>query len=142
MLGFIVGALFVWALPRPPVAPAPVSSEVKPAAPAIPPRPRLTDVEDYFTEWHHKYAVWMDDVTYVCAPDAEYKTYPYCFEVLRRGDAFYFRSVPRPRRMKPVPNLPSNSPLEFLNPVGETTRSPLGERVLPPDLEPAAVRRE
>jgi hypothetical protein len=117
MLGFLLGALFVWALPRPrtpAVAQAPVTPVISALALAV--HPRFSDLEASFTEWQ-QYASWTGDVTYVVMWDAETKTYRDCYEVLRRSDELFFRSVPRPRNFRARNNVPENSPLQFLNPL-------------------------
>lgn len=116
MVGFFFGALFVWALPKRPEA----AAKVAPVAPEPPVlstlRPRLSDVEDTFIEWERQYAVWTDNTTYVVMWDAETRTFRDCFQVLRRGnDEFFFRSVTRPRNLRPREDVPQNSPLQFLN---------------------------
>ena len=134
MLGFILGALFVWALPRrepatvtvPPPAPAKSA-----AAPALP--PRLTDVEAVFAKWG-THALWANDVTYVVMWDTESLSYRDAFEVLRNGDNLFFRSVPRPRGMRALEGIPQNSPLQFLNPVIEP-RGIFGTPIPPPAVD-------
>lgn len=116
MLGFLLGALFVWALPRPRVpvaAPAPVTPVL--SAPAVATHPRFSDLEASFIEWQ-QYALWAGEVSYVVMWDAESRSFRDCYEVLRRGDEFFFRSVPRPRNLRARENVPANSPLQFLNP--------------------------
>ncbi|HEX3728489.1 MAG TPA: hypothetical protein VHV47_01705 [Opitutaceae bacterium] len=111
MLGFVLGALFVLALPRhgaPGRPPAPA-----PAPPPLPP-PSLTTIEDVFATWG-KYAVWDNDTTEVAMWDSGRKAYADCFEVLRVADVFYFRSIPnltRPLLEHGLPDNP-NPPLEF-----------------------------
>ena len=124
MLGFLFGAVFVWALPdrRPPRAdPAPAApvASILPAAKS----PRLTDVEAAFEEWK-AYALWADNITYVTLWDsAETRTFRDCFQVLRQGDEFFYRSVPRPRDLRPREDVPKECPLEFLLPVSEVRRT-------------------
>lgn len=135
MLGFVLGALFVWALPRPREAARLISPPVRlqptPAPVATP--PRITDIEAVFAMWG-KYAVWANDTTYVCLWDSASRTFADCFEVLRRGDELFFRSVSRPRNLRPLDGIPPDSPLEFLNPVPEL-RGLFGERVTPPPVD-------
>ena len=109
-LGFVLGALFVWALPRventlvppPPAQPAAVRLE----------RPKLTEIEAVFAEWGH-FAVWDNDLTEVAMWDVDRQTYSICYEVLRSGENLYFRSIPRLTR--PVLNhgLHGTMPLQF-----------------------------
>ncbi|MEO6568128.1 MAG: hypothetical protein ABIO94_05145 [Opitutaceae bacterium] len=119
MLGFLLGAAFVWALPRP----RPTRSVIPPATPlisavAMATHPRLSDVEASFDMWS-RYALWADDVTYVGLWDPETLTYRDCFQVLRRSDELFFRSVPRPRNLRARSDVPKDSPLEFFNPMPE-----------------------
>ncbi len=75
-------------------------------------RPKVTDIEAVFAEWGH-FAVWENDLTEVALWDVDKKSYSICYEVLRSGDAFYFRSIPRLTR--PVLNhgLHGAMPLQF-----------------------------
>ncbi len=113
MLGFVIGALFVLALPRrepaPPPAPAPE------AAPAPPPAPRpMSTIEDVFAQWG-KYASWEGDTTEVALWDPATKDYSDCYEVLRSGEAIFFRSIPRLTRPVLRHGMPDgdSSPLLF-----------------------------
>lgn len=119
MLGFLLGALFVWALPRPRTAvvtQAPVTPVL--SAPAFATHPRFSDLEASFTEWQ-QYALWSGELAYVVMWDAETRTFRDCYEVQRRSDEFFFRSVPRPKNLRAREDVPANSPLQFLNPVPE-----------------------
>lgn len=129
MLGFIFGALCVWLLPRAKEpAPPPVITEMKP--PPAPTPPRHSDLEAQFAKWS-RYAMWADDVTYICMWDQETRTFRDCFEVLRRGDALYFRSIDRPRDLRKLEGVPAESTLEFLNPIPEPR--PRFDRLSPPE---------
>lgn len=117
MLGFILGALFMWALPprRPEVAAdGPVPREELPA-PLVLAAPRLTNVEAVFAEWG-RYAVWENDLTEVALWNPEAKAYTDYFEVMRAGDSFYFRSVPGFTRPVLTHGVKDNSPLQFTEP--------------------------
>ncbi len=109
-LGFVIGALFVWALPRdtkpagePPAAQAPVVRLE---------RPKATDIEAVFAEWG-RYAVWEHDLTEVALWDVDRKSYAIFYEILRSGDACYFRSIPRFTRPILTHGVPHGSPLQF-----------------------------
>ena len=113
MLGFIVGALFIWALPnrRTAVAEPPVRSPVAPAALRTP--PQLTTIEAVFAEWG-QYAVWDRDVTQVALWTSETREYSECYEVLRGGGSYFFRSIPRLTRPVLTHGVRAdNSPLQF-----------------------------
>jgi hypothetical protein len=117
MLGFLLGALFVLAWPRrkfsePPAPAAPVLT-AEPARPAPPPpAPRLTTIEAVFAQWN-RYAVWDNDITEVALWDSETKDFSDCYEVLRAGDAYYFRSIPRLTLPAIIPGPTVNCPLQF-----------------------------
>jgi hypothetical protein len=106
MLGFVLGALLVWAIERPTRRPA--AEEAKaPAAPAaamaapvgrVPGHSpaagtSLSTVENVFAQWG-KYAVWDNDATEVAIWNTESRGYDECFEVVRIQDQPYFRSIP------------------------------------------------
>ena len=112
MLGFALGALFVLALPR--RAAKPVLEEaavpVSQAAPAAP--PRVSTIEAVFAAWG-KYAVWDNDLTQVALWSGETKSFSDCFEVLRMGDALYFRSIPRLTHPILTHGVTGDSPLQY-----------------------------
>ena len=113
MLGILIGALSVMALPRKekeaPAEPAP-----EPPAPRIVlDKPRLTVIEAVFAQWG-QYASWSNGTTQVALWNGTAKAYTDCFEVIRSGDQDYFRSIPS--LTHPVlthGTAPSNPPLQF-----------------------------
>jgi hypothetical protein len=118
MLGFVFGALFIWALPHheaPPApavtvlaaTPAPVSASFRPS--------RLTLIEDVMAEWS-RYAVWQNDLTEVALWNSEKKSFADCYEVMRSGENFYVRSIPRLTRPPLTHGVPAESPLQFTEP--------------------------
>ncbi len=114
MLGFILGALFVVALPRrtqveAPAGPLP-SPAVRPAQPA--PAPRITTIEAVFVAWD-KYAVWSDNTTQVALWDADTMSYSDCYEVLRTDDGYFFRSISKLTRPILTHGIVDESPLQF-----------------------------
>jgi hypothetical protein len=134
MLGFLLGAFFVWMLPRAREPETPVvSTPVRPLAQIVATHPRFSDVEASFLEWQ-RYAVWAGEVTYVCMWDSASLSFRDCYEVWRRGDDFFFRSIPRPKNLRALEGVPEKSPLEFLNPVPE--RNVLWEKPGAPALDP------
>lgn len=139
-LGFILGALFVWALPRSkePLTPAPPPEFRSPPTSVVATPPRQSDVEALFSKWGPRYALWADDVTYVCMYDQASGTFRDCFEVVRRGDTLYFRTVERPGNLRARDDVPVDSPLEFLNPI-PVPRSQRFDRLAPP---PTPARTE
>jgi hypothetical protein len=112
-LGFVLGALFVLALPKSaPVAPMPVVQEEapRPNAPAEP--PRVTTIEAVFAAWD-RYAVWSNESTEVALWDPATKSFSECYEVLRNGNDYYFRSIPSLTRPVLTHGVVDNSPLVF-----------------------------
>jgi hypothetical protein len=123
MLGFMLGALFVWFLPHPshpefaaePAAPAPKPVAAPP--PAIRPQkpsegPPLARIENVFDEWG-KYAVWDNDTTEVALWNTESRSFSDRFEVLRMDERYYFRSIAEFTRPELTHGVPAESPLEF-----------------------------
>jgi hypothetical protein len=117
MLGFILGAVFVAALPpwrRPPAPEAVSVAALEPVRPPVPREPApLTTIEAVFAEWQ-RHAVWSDDTTEVALWNIREKAFTDFYEVRRVGDALYFRTIPKLTRRivthgKPLPN----SPLQF-----------------------------
>jgi hypothetical protein len=110
MLGFALGALFILALPkRAPVQPE--SPAAPPPARPSPPRP-VSTIEAVFAAWG-KYAVWSDDTTEVALWNADTGAYSDCYEVLRIGEDYYFRTLPRLNRPILDHGVPEGAPLEF-----------------------------
>lgn len=114
-LGFVLGAFFVWALPRPPPKP-PAVVPLQIAAPERPPPAptRLTTIEAVFAAWGD-YAMWQDDLTEIAFWNPETESFSEFYEVKRNNGAFYFRSIPKLTRRvirhgKPPP---PECPLQF-----------------------------
>jgi hypothetical protein len=112
MLGFVVGALFVLALPR--SRPAPPRLEQSESTPVtiIKTPPQITMIEAVFAEWG-KYAVWDNDITEVALWSSETHAFSDCFEVLRSGGTYFFRSIPRLTRPVLTHGTREHSPLQF-----------------------------
>jgi len=109
-LGFVLGALFVWALPQ-------VEKDLVSPPPAVSAtlqlrRPALTEIEAVFAEWGH-FAVWENDLTEVALWDVDKHSYSICYEVLRSGENLYFRSIPRLTRPVLTHGLHGTMPLQF-----------------------------
>jgi len=112
MLGFVLGALFVWALPKhesPEAKPVPAAEPFRPT-PA--PAPRITTIEAVFSLWG-RYAVWNNDVTEVALWNPETNSFSDCYEVARVGDEVYFRSLTSLTRPLLTHGVPEGSPLQF-----------------------------
>lgn len=110
-LGFVLGALFVFALPREEHKPEPV----RPPPPVKLERPTLTEIEAVFADWGEG-AVWENDLTEVALWDRDRKSYSLFYEVLRSGDNYYFRSIPNLNRPLLTEGVRPNSPLLFTEP--------------------------
>lgn len=112
MLGFVVGALFVWALPRPRPAPSRLEPPESNPVTIIKTPPQITMIEAVFSEWG-KYAVWDNDITEVALWSSETRAFSDCFEVLRSGSNYFFRSIPRLTRPVLTHGTREHSPLQF-----------------------------
>ncbi len=110
MLGFVLGALFVWALPR--VEKSVLAPAAGPAATVQLARPKLTDIEAVFEAWGRD-AVWDNDVTEVALWDVDKRSYSICYEVVRNGENLYFRSIPHLTRPVLTHGLHGQAPLLF-----------------------------
>ncbi|MDB6093510.1 MAG: hypothetical protein JWM32_1072 [Verrucomicrobia bacterium] len=109
LLGFVIGVLFVWALP----------GDVKTVTPQVTgptvvqlERPKLSDIEAVFYEWG-RFAAWEHDLTEVALWDVDRKSYSICYEVQRREGAYYFRSIPHLTRPILTHGVNSPSPLVY-----------------------------
>jgi hypothetical protein len=114
-LGFVLGALFVLALPRRMAveqAPRPAPAEVAPKPISAPEAPRLTTIEAVFEEWG-RYAVWSDGTTQVALWSADTKSFSEYYEVTRVGDSFFFRSLTSLTRPILTHGVVAESPLQF-----------------------------
>jgi hypothetical protein len=114
-LGFVLGALFVWALPR--NAPAP--PEVRPAGEIPTPtpansagEPKIATIDAVFAEWG-RYAVWSDGTTEVALWGSDTKSFSDCYEVVKVNDEYYFRPIASLTRPILTHGIPENPPLRF-----------------------------
>jgi hypothetical protein len=96
LLGFVIGAAFVWLLPHPEPKSEPPRRRAPPpaAAPAPHEKRDLAVIDAVFAEWGGD-AIWENDLTEVALWDAEAKAFGHCYEVLRSGGNFYFRPIDR-----------------------------------------------
>jgi len=127
MVGFIIGALFSLgvqrelarrdqpksALPQPPTTPAKV--EPQKSVTAIKDRTSLVAIENIFVQYESQ-AVWRNDLTEVALWNAETNKFSECFEVMRSGDNYYFRSLPHLTRPVIRHNVDPDLPLRFTEP--------------------------
>jgi len=123
MLGFVLGALFVIALPpltedTPAAAPAPAAEPPR----AAPPAPQLTTIEAVFEDprWRD-YIVWANDTTEVALWNNQARDFIDFYEARRVGGVNYFRSLTSLTRpiIKPREPLPADCPLRFTAPPAE-----------------------
>lgn len=112
MLGFLLGALCVFALRPEPSKP--IAAVAPPPAPAAPAEPRmpgpLSKIEATF-EAFGQGAVWAEDKTEVGLWDPETERFADFYEIRKIGDQLYFRTIPKfTRRVinrgKPVEGMP------------------------------------
>jgi hypothetical protein len=138
-LGFVIGAVTVYMLPR----------ESKPAASAPPAgpttivrleRPKITEIEAVFQEWG-EYAVWEHDLTEVALWDTERRSYSICYEVTRRNDALYFRSIPQLTRPILTRGVDPQSPLQ-LTETERSRREWIEHGQYEPRSQPARAKRD
>lgn len=114
MLGFLLGALCVYAWMRHQQAPpATITVQMSPPPAKVVAPSRLTTIEAVFAVWG-EHAVWWADTTEVALWNTQEKAFSDFYEVRRIGDACYFRSIPAltrriVRRGKELPE----SPLQF-----------------------------
>lgn len=129
LLGFVIGAVFVLLLRRQylveeALLSAPVAAEtaavageaeaVSPAA-AQAGEPTALAFDAVWRAWGH-HAVWVDDSTQVALWNARSGDYSDAFEVVRKGDEFYFRPLPRLTRPVVDRGLGVAAPLQFTGP--------------------------
>lgn len=120
MLGFILGVLFVLALPRREPPPRPVVAAPTPPPPRRTEPPQLTTVETLFAQWS-RYAVWDNDVTQIALWDPAVGAFSDYYEVRRIDGHAYFRSIPRltNRIIRHGPQPPSACPIRFTETEGQ-----------------------
>lgn len=110
LLGFGIGVLFIWMLP-PSETPAAAGLEPAPA-PVARSAPQIAVIEAVFAEWGSA-ASWENDVTEVALWSGETGSYSQCFQVIRTGGMYFFRSIPRFTRPVLTRGVRDNSPLQF-----------------------------
>ncbi len=113
-IGFVLGALFVWLLPKPApeVVEVPVHDETAMPLVAHRVKPDFSELEAVFSEWDD-YAVWSNDTTEVALWDIEASQYSRFYEVLRSGNDYYYRSIARLSHPVLTHGVPVNAPLLF-----------------------------
>jgi hypothetical protein len=110
LLGFGIGVLFIWMLPR---SETPAAAGLEPAAaPVARSAPQIAVIEAVFAEWGSA-ASWENDVTEIALWSSETGSYSQCFQVIRTGGMYFFRSIPRLTRPVLTRGVRDNSPLQF-----------------------------
>lgn len=132
-LGFVLGVLFMLALPNGKQREAP-PPEPPPPPPIKLERPVLSEIEAVFADWGGA-AIWQNNVTEVALWDRERRSYSLFYEVLRDGENYYFRSIPRLTRPTVKEAPAENAPLVFMTPVQASTERRLGRPPEPPTFE-------
>lgn len=121
--------------------PAVAKQEPPPVPAKLDNYPSLQTVEALFDDWKDN-AIWRHDVTEIAVWDQASNTYPYFYEILRNGDVFYFRSVPKltrplqdigsgypaPIRFTETPEMRAERRSRLFVPPPEMPRLPSGER--------------
>jgi hypothetical protein len=114
MLGFLLGALVVYAMMRPrtgaPVPAVPVASTSVPTPEPKRETPALTTVEAVFATWGEN-AVWHANTTEIALWNSRDRDFTEFYEVRRIGGVNFFRSIPALtrrviRRGKEIPECP------------------------------------
>jgi hypothetical protein len=114
MLGFLLGALAVYAWLRPrgnaPQPPAPPAVSAAPVAETKRDAPVLTTIEAVFATWGEN-AVWHANTTEIALWNSRDRDFTDFYEVRRIGGVNYFRSIPTLtrriiRRGKEIPECP------------------------------------
>lgn len=113
-IGFVLGALFVWLLPKPApeVIEVPVRDESPTPLVAQRVKPDFSELEAVFSEWDD-YAVWSNDATELALWDIETSQFSRFYEVLRSGDNYFYRSILRLSHPVLTHGVPVNAPLLF-----------------------------
>ncbi|MGD1029717.1 MAG: hypothetical protein ABSA05_01120 [Opitutaceae bacterium] len=118
MVGFLLGALFVLALPHheteePAAAVPPPPSLAEPPGKKVPlTPPRISTIEAVFDAYGQD-AVWDHDTTQVALWNSESDSFADCFEVLRTPEGYFFRSIPKLTHPVLTHGVKPDSPLRF-----------------------------
>jgi hypothetical protein len=96
-----------------PPSETPAAAGLEPAAaPVARSAPQIAVIEAVFAEWGSS-ASWENDVTEVALWSSETGSYSQCFQVIRTGGMYFFRSIPRLTRPVLTRGVRDNSPLQF-----------------------------
>ncbi|MCF7689565.1 MAG: hypothetical protein K9M98_08895 [Cephaloticoccus sp.] len=116
-IGFVLGALFVWLLPRPEptVIEVPVKAEEPQTLVVTRTKPDFSELEAVFSEWG-RYAVWEHDLTELALWDVDTRQFSRFYEILRSGGNYYYRSIARLTRPVLTHGVKVNAPMLFTEP--------------------------
>lgn len=127
MLGFVIGCIVMWTIKTESPAPAPVRPQPTTSAPSTPPtfqappekedKPdaSLSDMEAVFDRWKGD-AIWHHDLTEVAFWNRTTNKYDNFVEVLRNGDDYYFRTIPKLTQNLIEAGVPHDAPIKFTEP--------------------------
>jgi len=131
MVGFIIGVIFAYGVQRegtrrnspkpvPPPTAAPVAAPAKTeplrSDAALKNRASLSAIENIFTQYESQ-AVWHNDLSEVALWNAETGKYAECLEVMRSGEYYYVRTIPRLTRAVIRQTTDPAAPLLFTEPI-------------------------
>lgn len=118
MLGFVLGAMFVWVFFRRAPEPALVAATPPASAQAAEPEPvrapgPLSRIEAMWEDWG-KYAIWSDEIAEVGLWDTTLERFADFYEVRRIEGKYFFRTIPRLTRLVVTRyKIPEGCPLQF-----------------------------
>jgi len=127
LLGFLIGAAFVFLLRREYLfdgdGAAPALVEPQPAVASLPPTsltvrkgdPSLSAIEAIWTAWG-EHAVWIGELSEVALWNTQNLAFSDYVEVTRRGDFYFFRSIPKLTRPIVDRGLGIKAPVQFTGP--------------------------
>lgn len=129
MLGFVIGLLFAFGVQRqfkkdekasaaqPPAAaqPSAAPAQLPHSAASLKNRASLSAIENIFAQYE-SHAVWQHELTQIALWNNETNTFVECFEVLRNGETYFFRTIPQLTRPVIKPNPSPEAPLRFTEP--------------------------
>lgn len=150
MVGFVIGALFAFGVdreldrrnqtksPATPMPPASVPAKVEPqkSSSALKDRTSLSAIENIFAQYD-SHAIWRNDLTEIALWNAETNKFSECFEVMRSGEYYYYRTIPSLTRPVLRPNPAPELPLRYTEPEDEQLKRLQQQPAwLPPSTEP------
>ena len=136
LLGFLIGAAFVFLLRREYIfggdpAPTTFVEPIPPPAPAASPtsltalegEPSLSAIEAIWMAWG-EHAVWIGELSEVAMWNTQNLAFSDYVEVTRRGESYFFRSIPKLTRPIVDRGLGIRAPIQFTGPPKATAGRP------------------